>query len=146
MAIPWELDLDTLKFTYVGPQIVGMFGYPLSFWTDFAAWESVIHSDDREKSVVYCQQMTGAGKDHDFVYRLMRKDGTICWIKDIVSIEKGSDGRRKKLCGYLIDITERKQAEENLLRNKYVLEKAQEIGVIGTWELDIVNDKLFWTD
>ena len=44
------------------------------------------------------------------------------------------------------DITERKQAEKKILKNQYYLTKAQEIGKIGTWELDIQNDILIWTD
>ena len=41
---------------------------------------------------------------------------------------------------------ERKQAEDKLVKNQYYLTKAQEIGLIGTWEMDIQNDILRWTD
>jgi PAS domain S-box-containing protein len=41
---------------------------------------------------------------------------------------------------------ERKQAEDALLKNQYYLTKAQEIGIMGTWELDIQKDILVWTD
>jgi PAS domain S-box-containing protein len=44
------------------------------------------------------------------------------------------------------DITERKQAEETLNKQQYYLKKAQDIGNIGTWELDIEKNKLIWTD
>jgi len=44
------------------------------------------------------------------------------------------------------DITERKRAEEALEKKQYYLEKAQEIGSVGTWELDILKNKLIWTD
>ena len=44
------------------------------------------------------------------------------------------------------DITKRKQTEDNLLKNQYYLAKAQEIGKIGTWELDIQKNTLIWTD
>jgi PAS domain S-box-containing protein len=44
------------------------------------------------------------------------------------------------------DITDRKRAEEALLKQKYFLQKAQEIGKIGTWELDIKKNELLWTD
>lgn len=44
------------------------------------------------------------------------------------------------------DITKRKQAEIELERNQYYLSKAQELGQIGTWELDILNNELVWTD
>ncbi len=53
---------------------------------------------------------------------------------------------RSLLAGYTIDITEKKQAESQLIKQKYYLEKAQELGRIGTWELDITNNTLVWTD
>jgi PAS domain S-box-containing protein len=44
------------------------------------------------------------------------------------------------------DITEIKQKEEKLLKNQYYLSKAQEIGSLGIWELDIQKNILKWTD
>ncbi len=44
------------------------------------------------------------------------------------------------------DITEHRQIEEDLKRQRYYLAKAQEIGSIGTWQLDIKKNELFWTD
>ncbi len=44
------------------------------------------------------------------------------------------------------DITGRKQAEEELKKQTNFLKKAQEIGRIGTWELDIRKNELIWTE
>jgi len=41
---------------------------------------------------------------------------------------------------------ERKKAEDKLLRQQYFLSKAQEMGKIGTWELDIKKNILIWTE
>jgi len=43
------------------------------------------------------------------------------------------------------NITERKKAEKEL-KQQYYFEKAQELGKIGTWELDLIQNKLVWTD
>lgn len=45
-----------------------------------------------------------------------------------------------------IDNTEQKKAEARLKKQNYYLEKAQELGQIGTWELDLIKNKLVWTD
>lgn len=45
-----------------------------------------------------------------------------------------------------INIKRRKIAEADLLQQKQFLQKAQEIGKIGTWELDIKNNELLWTE
>jgi PAS domain S-box-containing protein len=50
---------------------------------------------------------------------------------------------RENLARYL---TERKRVEEQIKQQQYYLEKAQELGRIGTWELDLVKNRLYWTD
>ncbi len=44
------------------------------------------------------------------------------------------------------EITERKQVETELKGNKHYLEKAQELGKLGSWEIDIKSNKILWTD
>lgn len=44
------------------------------------------------------------------------------------------------------DITEGKKAEESLRKQNYLLARSQELGQIGTWELDLINNRLIWTD
>ncbi|MCK5330205.1 MAG: PAS domain S-box protein, partial [Candidatus Marinimicrobia bacterium] len=44
------------------------------------------------------------------------------------------------------NITERKEAGNKLAKQQYYLTKAQEIGRIGTWELDLIKNELIWTE
>jgi len=41
---------------------------------------------------------------------------------------------------------QRRQAQEKMIQQNYYLEKAQELGQIGTWELDLKANRLYWTD
>ncbi len=43
-------------------------------------------------------------------------------------------------------ITKRKNSEKELKVNKHYLEKAQELGKLGSWEIDINTQKILWTD
>lgn len=44
------------------------------------------------------------------------------------------------------DITLRKQMEDALRQNERRLNRAQEIAKLGSWELDLINNKLTWSD
>jgi len=44
------------------------------------------------------------------------------------------------------DITERKRAETALRESEQRLNRAQEIAHLGSWELDLVNNRLTWSD
>lgn len=55
------------------------------------------------------------------------------------------DGSFKQTYCVFKDVTENIRIEEALKKNQYYLSKAQEIGKIGTWELDIINNNLVWT-
>jgi len=52
--------------------------------------------------------------------------------------------------GYFVaifeDITERKIAQDELQKNERRLRKSEEIAHIGSWELDLVTNKLSWSD
>lgn len=53
-----------------------------------------------------------------------------------------------KLFGLTVvrDISERKRIEQALQSSRVALEEAQRIGHIGSWDVDIVNDVLTWSD
>jgi PAS domain S-box-containing protein len=44
------------------------------------------------------------------------------------------------------DISERRQAEEEIRRNREFLAQAQRIAHLGSWELDLTNHRLLWSD
>ncbi|MBC8277063.1 MAG: PAS domain S-box protein, partial [FCB group bacterium] len=72
--------------------------------------------------------------------------GTPKWWSVIVTPIKDAKGSVDRLLCVSRDITEHKQAEEELKQKQYYLTKAQEIGKIGTWDMDIKNSITNWTD
>jgi PAS domain S-box-containing protein/putative nucleotidyltransferase with HDIG domain len=48
--------------------------------------------------------------------------------------------------GIYDDITRQKQAEEDILRNQGRLKEAQMVAHLGSWELDLVKNDLWWSD
>ena len=110
-VIPWEADSKTFQFTYVGPQAEKLLGYPVQQWYEENFWLSCLHEDDREKTANACVTATTALQDHELEYRMVTKKDDVRWIYEMVSVIS-KNGEAKTLRGFMIDITERKNAEE----------------------------------
>ncbi len=112
-AIPWEADAKTWQFRYVGPQAMRLLGYPVEQWYEKDFWVAHIHAEDREQAVEFCQKNSSRYQDYEFEYRMIAADGRVLWIHDIVNVVS-VDGDPETLRGFMIDITEWKQAEQAL--------------------------------
>ncbi len=120
-AVPWEADCTTWQFTYVGPQATKLLGYPAQQWLDIDFWTSHIHPEDREFALDYCLRSVKSKADFDFEYRMITRDGRTVWIHDIVHVESEA-GVPKTLRGFMINITERRHAQEALHESQRVLQ------------------------
>lgn len=107
-AVLWEIDLSSLQFTYISPQVEELTGFPPEEWPDFASWAERVHPDDREYAINFCQGETARGNNHAFEYRMINAQGEVVWIRDVVNVIM-EDGRPVILRGHFIDISEQKQ-------------------------------------
>jgi len=121
-AIPWKIELSTMKFTYIGPQIEALLGWSTSSWISVDDWAERIHPDDRGPVVNYCLAQSQAGTDHETDYRALRKDGGYVWIRDVIHVVR-KDGEVDSLVGFMFDISERKKTEDELIRLQKELEE-----------------------
>lgn len=115
-AIPWKIDWATMRFAYIGPQIAGLLGWAQESWTTVQDWAERIHPEDRERVVQFCVAQSQAGVDHEADYRALTCEGGYVWIRDVVHVVRNDDGTVDSLVGFMFDISERKQAEEQLLK------------------------------
>ncbi|MDB5759502.1 MAG: diguanylate cyclase [Burkholderia sp.] len=113
-AIPWKIDWKSMQFAYIGPQIEPLLGWPTNSWATVDDWASRIHADDRERVVSYCVAQSSQGCDHEADYRALCRDGSYVWIRDVVHVVRTDGGEVEALVGFMFDITQRKQAEEQL--------------------------------
>ncbi len=74
-----------------------------------------------------------------------RRDGGEFPVEISVSSWMDAEGKLF-FAAVLRDVTARKQAENALRKSRENLAKAQEISHLGSWEWDIVNNQLYWSD
>jgi len=125
-AIPWELDLETWCFTYIGPQAEIVFGYPVSDWYRLNFWPEHLHPDDREAAMNHCASETDQGNDHTLEYRMFAADGRVVWVRDDVGVVL-KNNKPVRLRGYMFDISTHKEAQEILKQSGDELEAMVEI-------------------
>ena len=113
-AIIWEAKLPELRFTFVSQNAERLLGFPIEQWLEPDFWMNLIHPDDRKAAVEFCISETAMGADHEFDYRICRKDGSFIWLRDIVTLVTREDGVVTHLRGVMIDITEAKTLEAEL--------------------------------
>ena len=57
-----------------------------------------------------------------------------------------SSGRVTALGGIVTDITERKRAEQGLLTSRALLNEAQKLSHLGSWQWELANGRVIWSD
>lgn len=135
LLIKWTNEKFTRMFGYDPGEMVGKQVDMVNAPTERAPTETRIAIVDVLKET---------GEWHGEVKNIKR-DGTHFWCYANVSLFEHPE-YGKVIVAVHTDITKRKQAEDKLLKNQYYLTKAQEMGIIGTWELDIQKNILIWTD
>jgi len=145
-GIVWECDAQVRQFSFVSHQAELVLGYPVRHWLDEPDfWQAHIHPDDRDWAMEYCHTSSREKRKYSFEYRMIAADGRVVWLQDIVTVEIDGQGPAI-LRGIMLDITERKQVEEALQQNEARLNAAQRIAHIGSWDLDLVENVLAWSD
>ena len=102
------------KPIYISPTFK-RFGYPLEAWmTDSDIWDRVIHPDDRVGILDATRAAMKKGESIDFEYRVVCKDGEVIWVRDRSCFIKGKDGELICWQGVILDVTERRLAQDEL--------------------------------
>jgi PAS domain S-box-containing protein len=113
--------------TYVSPQIQTMLGYMPEEWlSDPEFWQKRIHPDDREAVLANVERSDLTGTAFDMEYRMLARDGHVVWFQDQTVLVRDTHGQPLYWQGLKIDITKRKQAEDEILKLNAELERRVE--------------------
>jgi PAS domain S-box-containing protein len=109
----WDIQRDHGRWT---PELEAMYGLPEGGYAGTrAAWEALLHPEDRERMA---ERAAAALEDGDFAdeWRVVWPDGTTRWLAGRARVFKDRDGRPLRMLGMNIDITDRKETEQELRR------------------------------
>jgi len=78
--------------------------------------ENIVHPDDREHLLsVFADALSGK-RPYELEYRILKKDGSIINIYSIAETLRDENGKGIRMIGKVEDITERKKAEDEIVR------------------------------
>lgn len=109
-------------------------------------WSRAIFEEDRSRVFAAWSQIAQTGGDFSLEFRMQRPDGMIRWVHAQSRPLTNQAGVVTGHVGTTEDITERKQAEEQLTQLAERLELATAAGQIGVWDWNIQQNELVWDD
>jgi PAS domain S-box-containing protein len=137
-------SLNPPQMLYINPAYEKIWGRSCQeIYQRYDAWFDDIHPDDQK---LILEKFTAFMNSGEFTgeYRIIRPDGEVRWILSKTFPLSSKDGEVYRTVGIAQDITDHKQAEEQLSKLSERLQLALKSGEIGIWEWDIVNNILTW--
>lgn len=104
----WDYDIDAerLECDYRWHEILGLdFSDPVR---SLAQFRPHIHPDDVERATdvhATFSDLTARGEDYRILYRIIRPDGEVRWIKSAACLIQMGQGRSNRAVGAIIDVT-----------------------------------------
>jgi diguanylate cyclase (GGDEF)-like protein/PAS domain S-box-containing protein len=148
---------------YVSPQVTELLGISQEDWlTNPYCWRDHVHPDDFDRAWDEYVEAYTHRRSLTHEYRMVHRDGTLLWVSEQASIIRNEAGEPWLIRGVIFDITERKEAEEQVaflayhdkltgLPNRVLFEEMLELALararrhglaVGVVYLDLDNFKL----
>ena len=117
-VIPWEASLHG-GLTFIGPQVEDVLGYPPQSLLEPGRWERLAQEDEATVDQLHNSDSPTLRLE----YRVRAKDGRLVWLRDHSSQVKLPSGE-VRYCGFMVDITALKEAEQQALAAQQLLQSA----------------------
>lgn len=138
----WELDLETNQLEW-SDEIYCIFGIdPRDFNESYESFLELVHPDDREKVTEAYKTSIKDKTPYRIEHRLCIPDGSIKYVEERCETFYNHAGRAIRSIGTIQDITERRQAEQLLVkanRSLTALSKCNEILVRASDESELLK-------
>ncbi len=136
----WVWDVEADRVTFVSPTYEDVFGRSRdSLYANFNSFLAAIHADDRGRvEVALARQRAGMATDEQ--YRVVRPDGSMCWVRDRAFPVREPGGSIRHVVGVAEDITDRKDAEDGLRRSEGLLRHVLDALPVGVAVIDERGD------
>jgi len=110
----WICDAQQRRMLYVSPAYERVSGQAIArLRADARSWLESVHPEDRER--VRAARAAAPAGNYDEVFRVVRPDGSLRWVRDRAFPIHDAEGRIYRIAGIAEDITDMRESEERLL-------------------------------
>ncbi|MEH2022892.1 PAS domain-containing protein [Nostoc sp.] len=114
----WEYDFVQTKMIW-DDRMYELHGLSnTDFSGSFDAWLNCLHPDDRAYMLATIEQVVQAKQEYDVEFRIVEPSGKIRFLKGYGILKRDSQGEPVRMIGVNYDISDRKQAEQELIHNR----------------------------
>ncbi|EMK01773.1 MULTISPECIES: PAS domain-containing sensor histidine kinase [unclassified Leptospira] len=141
----WDLDL-TKNVLVWDEEMYNLYGiHKTEFSGAYEAWEKSLHPEDKTRAIEDFYNAVAGRKEFDTEFRILWPDGSVHYIKAIAAVFRDSEGNPIQMIGTNWDITRIKLADQESRKTQENLARVNEIAKIGTWDIDFISDKTYWS-
>ncbi|AVR45109.1 hypothetical protein C7S20_07400 [Christiangramia fulva] len=134
----WDWNIESASLFW-GNSYKSIFGYDPGEHQTLASWEQLLHPDDRARVTGSLDAaIEGTERKWEANYRFKKKNGDYAYVLDKGIILRDQKGKAYRAVGSIQDITEKKKLED-------LLEKANNLSRIGSFDFDLVSNELYWS-
>lgn len=142
----WHLDVASGAIRW-SDEVYELLGLdPRAFTPTSTGLLPLIGADENQRVRALLDEAIAGRQPFDFSTRATRADGTAIDVAVHGDPEFDASGQVVGLFGVVQDISSQKRAERELAAREAVLLRAQRIGRIGHWRLDVASDAIEWSD
>ncbi len=140
----WEYEVDTMELTWA-EEVYAIHDYEGNDPPDLERALKFYDKESYEKIGNLFYQTLKDPKPFDIELELFTPKGNRKDVR-VKGEARHTGGYVHKIVGIFQDITERKEAEREILKAQEALNDAQRIARLGGWEYDVEQNKISWSD
>ena len=141
----WDIVRKEVKHNKRWCQILGLDDSALNHTMEF--FGNCIFEEDREEVMKKVNEAIKKSENYESEHRMVNCKGEIVWVHDRGAVvERDESGNPIRMIGSIADITNRKNAEQEVKKITDRLSLATRAGTIGIWDYDVVNNILTWDE